>query len=109
MLNGCEPRATNRHPAGERSHIGSQRFDVAVGTVEPTLTCLDLLGIYESGKATPTLNAEVPKLAQLWLGGLERRRDGREWIACTEFSVADIMMTLAMHAERLGVRVDDIR
>lgn len=115
----------------------------AVGTVEPTLTCLDLLGIYDSGKAAPTLHAEVPKLAQRWLGGLERRLDGREWIACAEFTAADIMMagvlrtirktdlmapfptlrayfdrcharpawqrTLAMYAERLGVRVDDIR
>jgi len=115
----------------------------AVGTIEPTLTCLDLLGIYDSGKAAPTLHAEVPKLAHRWFGGLERRLDGREWIACTEFTVADIMMagvlrairktdlmdpfprlkayfarcqarpawqrTLAMYAERLAVRVDDIR
>ena len=74
---------------------------------------------------------------------IERRLQGREWIACTDFTVADIMMasvlrgirktdlmepfpevkayyercharpawqrTLAMYAERLGIRADDIR
>jgi glutathione S-transferase len=115
----------------------------AVGSVEPTLSCLDLLGIFDSGKAAPTLHAEVPKLAARWLGGVERRLDKREWIACADFTVADIMMagvlrgirktelmqpfphvqayyerctarpawqrTLGLYAERLGVRVDDIR
>ncbi len=64
----------------------------AVATVEPTLTCLDLLGIFDSGKTAHKLHAEVPKLARRWLGGVERRLDGREWIACADFTVADIMM-----------------
>jgi glutathione S-transferase len=115
----------------------------AVGTVEPTLSCLDVLGIFDSDKAAPRLHAEVPKLAQRWLGGLERRLEGREWMACDDFTVADIMMagvlrgirktdlmdpfprtkayfercqtrpawqrTLRLYADRLGVRVDDIR
>ncbi len=115
----------------------------AVGTVEPTLTCMDMLAIFDSGKAAHELHAEVPKLARRWLGGVERRLDGREWIACTDFTVADIMMagvlrtirktdlmesfpgiqsyyercfarpawqrTLRLSAERLGVRVDEIR
>jgi glutathione S-transferase len=64
----------------------------AVGTVEPTLTCIDLLEIFDSDKSARKLRAEVPKLAHRWLGGLERRLDDREWIACTDFTVADIMM-----------------
>lgn len=64
----------------------------AVGTVEPTLTCMDLLGIFDSGMAAKKLHEEVPKLARRWLGGVEQRLDGREWIACAEFTVADIMM-----------------
>jgi glutathione S-transferase len=64
----------------------------AVGTVEPTLTCLDLLGIFDSGKAAPILHAEVPKLARRWLSGVERRLDAHDWIACADFTVADIMM-----------------
>jgi glutathione S-transferase len=64
----------------------------AVGTVEPTLTCLDLLAIFDSGKAAQTLHVEVPKLAHRWLDGVEHRLEDREWIACPEFTVADIMM-----------------
>jgi glutathione S-transferase len=102
-----------------------------------------VLGIFDPGKAAQTLHAEVPKLARRWLGGVERRLEGREWIACAEFTVADIMMacvlrgirktdmmdsfprlkayyerclarpawqrTLRLYAERLGIKVDDIR
>jgi glutathione S-transferase len=64
----------------------------AVGTVEPTLSCLDLLGIFDGDKLAPKLHEEVPKLAQRWLGGVERRLEQREWIACADFTVADIMM-----------------
>jgi glutathione S-transferase len=64
----------------------------AVSTVEPTLVCLDLIGIFDSDLAAPRLHAEVPKLARRWLGHVERRLEGREWIACTDFTAADIMM-----------------
>jgi glutathione S-transferase len=64
----------------------------AVGTVEPTLTCLDMLAIFDGGRAAPKLHEEVPKLAHRWLGGVERRLEGREWIACADFTAADIMM-----------------
>jgi glutathione S-transferase len=64
----------------------------AVGTVEPTLTCLDLIGIFDSGKAAQRLHTEVPKLAGRWLGDVERRLEEREWIACPDFTVADIML-----------------
>jgi len=115
----------------------------AVGTVGTTLVCLDLIGMFDSDKAAPRLHDEVPKLAARWLGDVERRMQDREWIACADFTVADIMMagvlrgirktdlmepfphlkdyserclarpawqrTLALYAERLGVKVDDIR
>ena len=64
----------------------------AVGTVEPTMTCIDLLGVFDSGKAATKLHAEMHKLAGRWLGDVERRLEDREWIACAEFTVADIMM-----------------
>jgi glutathione S-transferase len=64
----------------------------AVATVEPTLSCLDLLGIFDGEKAAPRLHEEVPKLAHRWFEGVERRLENREWIACSEFTVADIMM-----------------
>jgi glutathione S-transferase len=115
----------------------------AVSTVAPTLTCIDLIEIFDSGKAAHELKAEVRKLAGRWLGDVERHLEAREWIACAEFTVADIMLagvlrgirktdlmdpfpkvkaycercqarpawqrTLALYAERVGVRVDDIR
>jgi glutathione S-transferase len=64
----------------------------AVASVEPTLTSLDLIEIFDSGKAAHTLKTEVRKLAGRWLGGVERRLEGREWIACADFTAADIMM-----------------
>ena len=115
----------------------------AVSTVEPTLVCLDLISIFDSDRTAHKVTAEVRKLAGRWLGDIERRLQDREWIACADFTVADIMMagvlrsirktelmepfpmvkayyercqarpawqrTLALYAERIGVRVDDIR
>jgi glutathione S-transferase len=62
----------------------------AVATIEPTFTCLDLIGIF--GPQNLKLESEVRKLAQRWLEDLERRLVNREWIACDDFTVADIMM-----------------
>ncbi|MET0344112.1 MAG: glutathione S-transferase family protein [Polyangiales bacterium] len=76
----------------------------AVGTVEPALVFLDLLGIFDGDKAATTLHTEVPKLASRWLGHLERRLEGRTWIACDEFSAADIMMAGVLR----GVRKTDL-
>lgn len=64
----------------------------AVGTVEPTLTCIDLIEIFDGGKAARELHVNARKLAQRWLGHLERRLEGREWIACDDFTAADIIM-----------------
>jgi len=115
----------------------------ATSTVEPTLVCGDILAIFDSDNAAHKVKAEVNKLAGRWLGDVEGRLQDREWIACADFTAADIMMagvlrtirktdlmdpfpwveayfercqrrpawqrTLALHAERLGVSVDDIR
>jgi glutathione S-transferase len=62
----------------------------AVGTVEPTLTCLDFVDIFDADN--DKLRGNVRTLAGRWFGDLERRLDGREWIACDEFTAADIMM-----------------
>jgi glutathione S-transferase len=62
----------------------------AVSTVDPTLTALDFVEIFDSGNEK--LKTEVRKLAHRWLGDVERRLEDRAWIACAEFTVADIMM-----------------
>jgi glutathione S-transferase len=64
----------------------------ASATVEPTLTCLDLIGIFDRDGSARHVGTEVRKLAGRWLGHLERHLAGREWIACAEFTVADITM-----------------
>ena len=113
----------------------------AVSTVAPTLMCIDVIEIFDS--TAHKLKAEVHKLAGRWLGHVERRLEDRAWIACAEFTAADLMMasvlrmirktdlmepfprikayyercharpawqrTLGLCAERLGVKVDDIR
>ncbi len=64
----------------------------AVATVEPTLTCLDLIGMFDPDRAATTLHEKTRELAGRWLGGVERRLADRRWIACADFTVADIMM-----------------
>lgn len=64
----------------------------AVSTVEPTLVSLDIIEIFDADKVASKITAEVRKLAGRWLEHLERRLDGREWIACDDFTAADIMM-----------------
>jgi glutathione S-transferase len=76
----------------------------AVSTVEPTLVCLDLIEIFDSGKTARKLTAEVRKLAGRWLGDVERRLEDREWIACADFTVADIMMACVLR----GIRKTDL-
>jgi glutathione S-transferase len=113
----------------------------AASTVAPTFMCLDVIGIFD--KDNHKLETQVRELAGRWLKDVERRLEDRAWIACSEFTVADIMMacvlrdvrktdllatfprtkayyerciarpawqrTLGLYAERLGVKVDDIR
>jgi glutathione S-transferase len=64
----------------------------AVSSVEPTLVSLDVVEIFDTDNAAHKVKAEVRKLAGRWLGHVERRLDGREWIACADFTAADIMM-----------------
>jgi glutathione S-transferase len=72
----------------------------AVGTVEPTLTCLDLIGIFDRDNSAAHVGADVRKLAGRWLGHLERRLERREWIACSGFTVADVMMAGVLRSIR---------
>lgn len=40
------------------------------------------------------------KLAGRWLGDVERRLEGREWIACDDFTAADLMMACVLRCIR---------
>lgn len=76
----------------------------AVGTVEPTLVCLDLIEVFDSKKTAPKLDEGARKIAARWLGHLERRLQDRAWIASLEFSAADIMLAGVLR----GIRKSDL-
>jgi glutathione S-transferase len=83
-----------------------QWCSAAVATLEPTLVCKDLIDIFDSGKTAQRLHMEVEKLAQRWLGGVERRLEDREWIATDDFTVADVMMAGVLRTIRKSHLMD---
>jgi glutathione S-transferase len=72
----------------------------ATSTVEPTVVYGDIIEIFDRDNAAHKLKAEVRKLAGRWLGDVERRLEDREWIACADFTVADIMMACVLRSIR---------
>ena len=72
----------------------------AVSTVGSTLVSIDLIEIFDSGKTAPKLHREARKLASRWLSDVERHLQDREWIACADFTVADIMMANVLRSIR---------
>jgi glutathione S-transferase len=82
-----------------RTHVTQWCF-AAVSSVAPTLMCLDMIEIFDSGTGSAKLTAEVTKLAGRWLGDVERHLQDREWIACADFTVADILMANVLRSIR---------
>jgi glutathione S-transferase len=64
----------------------------AVASVMPTLSCIDMIEIFDPERSAANLHVEVRKLASRWFSGVERRLEQSEWIAGAEFTVADILM-----------------
>ncbi|HEY6558003.1 MAG TPA: glutathione S-transferase C-terminal domain-containing protein [Polyangiaceae bacterium] len=90
-LGGSEKRHDHPGDVQGRTRVVQWCF-AAVSTILPTLLCIDIIEIFDTGKAAQKLHAEVPKLARRWLGDIERRLEDREWIACADFTAADIVM-----------------
>jgi glutathione S-transferase len=80
-----------------RTHVLQWCF-AATSTVQPTLQDLDLLDIFDPDN--DELRGEIRKLADRWLAGVERRLDGRRWIATDEFTAADLMMASVLRMVR---------
>lgn len=78
----------------------------ATSTVGTVLACIDTIGIFDGDKAAPQLHVEVDKLAGRFLGGVERRLQDRTWIACDDFTVADIMMSGVLRGIRKTGHMD---
>jgi len=61
---------------------------------------IDMVEIFDKDHAAHEVKAELRKLAGRWLGDVERRLDDREWIACADFTAADIMMACVLRSIR---------
>ena len=72
----------------------------AVSTVAPTLFCLDVIEIFDTEKSAAKVLEQARKLAGRWLAGVERRLEGRQWIARADFTVADIAMASVLRTIR---------
>ena len=72
----------------------------ATSTIGPTLQDLDLLGIFDGDKQAPKMHDGVTQLAHRWLAAVERRLEGRDWIACDDFTAADLMMAGVLRSIR---------
>jgi len=68
----------------------------ALATVERPLFEIQMIDIGVRGKGAGEQRAALVKEAGRWLEGLERRLDGREWIACETFTVADILLATTL-------------
>jgi glutathione S-transferase len=72
----------------------------AVSTIAPTLQCIETIMIFDEDKSATKVLEATKQLSARWFKDLERRLDGREWIAHTEFTVADIAMASVLRTIR---------
>ena len=72
----------------------------ALATVEKPLFEIQMIDIGVRGTETREQRASLVKEAGRWLAGVEPRLDGREWIACEPFTVADILLATVLRPFR---------
>jgi glutathione S-transferase len=72
----------------------------ALATVERPLFEMSMINIGVRGEGAREGLATLVKEAGRWFAGLERRLDGREWIACEAFTVADILLASVLRQVR---------
>jgi glutathione S-transferase len=71
----------------------------ALTTVERPLMEIQMIDKF-GGEGVDIRRAQMVKEAGRWLAGLESRLDGREWVACTEFTAADILLATVLREIR---------
>jgi glutathione S-transferase len=72
----------------------------ALATVERPLMEIQLIDKFGGGEGAGDRRAQMVKAAGRWLGGLERRLEESEWIACADFTVADILLASVLREIR---------
>lgn len=77
----------------------------ALNTVERPMLEIQLIDKF-GGENTENRRAEMVKQADRWLDGLERHLDGRKWIACADFTVADILLATVLREIRKTNLID---
>jgi glutathione S-transferase len=77
----------------------------ALNTVERPLLEIQLIDKF-GGDGAEKRRPEMVKEAGRWLDGLERRLEDREWIACTDFTVADILLVSVLREVRKTDLID---
>ncbi|MFT3700108.1 MAG: glutathione S-transferase family protein [Kofleriaceae bacterium] len=82
-----------------RTHVTQWTF-AAVSTIGSTLMGIDIAGIFDPEKKAPELHTSIDQLAARWLGEVDRVLEGREWLAGTAFTVADLMMACELRQIR---------
>jgi glutathione S-transferase len=68
----------------------------ATSTIGATLQSIDMAEIFDGDKKAPKLHTGMREVADRFLRDLERRLDDRAWIACDDFTVADITMACVL-------------
>lgn len=71
----------------------------ALATIETPLAEILMIDKFGRGKAEPR-RVDLVKWAGRVLGGAEQRLDGRPWIACDDFTVADILLACVLREIR---------
>jgi glutathione S-transferase len=71
----------------------------ALTTVERPLMEIQLIDKFD-GEGDEDRRAKMVKEAGRWLSGLDSRLDGREWIACADLTVADILLASVLREIR---------
>ena len=64
----------------------------ALSTVQPQFAALDVIDMTDKAGELAEHRAFHVQIAKRWLDGLEDRLADREWIACDDFTVADILL-----------------
>lgn len=68
----------------------------ALDTVEPPLSAIDGIDAGTGGVGAVERRAMLVEEAGRWFAGLEHRLEGRDWIACETFTVADILLATVL-------------
>lgn len=81
-----------------------QWCEVSMNSVEPPLLQIMMIDNWFKGDDSKKQRDALVKIITGRLGGLERRLEDREWFACEDFTVADMLI----HSVLRGVRKTDI-